>query len=190
MRQFTLSALSIVVVAAFLYLLADAMTNPTYQNGLTTRYQAQQQTKRVEAQEWGATVRGAVPWLAGGVAAVVFVVFGSRLVIDWQEQRTRRHEATEDHTTERHLISAKKDIAIAYIAQCGDPAAYRGQLAGVEGVYLPSENEFVPLDVCRAELAATQGTTLARRTTQTINVPPVQQERRFLVVGEMEQENL
>lgn len=190
MRQFTAAALSLAVIIAFLVLFADAMTNPTYQNGLTTRYQAQQQTKRVEAQEWGATVRGAVPWLAGGVAAVVFVVFGSRLVIDWQEQRTRRHEATEDHTTERHLITAQKDIALAYIAMCGDPGARQMRLGGVEGVYLPSSNELVPIDVCRAELAATQGTTLARRTTQTINVPPVQQERRFLVVGEMEQEDL
>ena len=57
----------------------------------------------------------------------------------------------------------------------------------MQGVFLPSENEFVPLDVCQAELAANQTTALARRTPQTNNVPPVQQERRFLVLGEMEE---
>jgi len=96
---------------------------------------------------------------------------------------------TEVNTTQRHFISAKKDVTLAYIAQCGDPGAYRGQLAGVEGVYLPASNEFVPLDVCRAELATAQTTALSRRQPQTINVPAAQQERRFLVVGEMEQED-
>ncbi len=53
------------------------------------------------------------------------------------------------------------------------------------GVFLPSANEFVPLDVCQAELA--QSTALARRQPSTINVPPAPPppERRFKVVGEM-----
>lgn len=59
----------------------------------------------------------------------------------------KRHEATEVNTTQRHLIRAKKDIAIAYIAQCGDSGAYATQLNGMQGVFLPSENEFVPLRV-------------------------------------------
>ena len=95
----------------------------------------------------------------------------------WQEQRTQRHVATEEQTTERLRITAKRDVVLAYIAQCGDPGARPMRLNGVSGVYLPQSNEFVPEPVCRAELTAVpamqanQGTALARRTPQTINVP-------------------
>lgn len=189
MRQFTAAALSLCVVAAFLVLFADALTNPVYQNGLTTRYEAQQTTKRVQAQEWGDTMRTWGMWGGGGLAAVGGLAVVAWAVNRWQEQRTRRHEATEDHTTQRLRITTQKDVILAYIAACGDPGAKPLNLNGVVGVYLPSINELVPLDVCRTELATAQTTALARRAAQTINVPPVQQERRFLVVGEMEHED-
>lgn len=196
MRQFTAASLSLIVVVAFLVLFADALTNPTYQNGLTTRYQAQQQTKQVQAREWGDTMRTWGMWGGGGLAAVGGLLVVAWAVVQWQEQRTRRHEATEDHTTQRHLISAKRDIVLAYLVQFGEPGAQPMTLNGIYGAYLPSANEFVPEDICRAELAtvravqpANQPTALARRTPPTINVAPVQQERRFLVFGEMEQED-
>lgn len=183
------------------YICTQALTSPE----LTARYnartqaqlqaeQARQQTQMVRAQEDGKTSRvwaqtwetwGVYGTSAAGVAVVAFV--GGWAVVEWQRQRTRRHEVTEVNTTQRHMISAKQSIALAYIAQCGDSGAYATQLNGMQGVFLPSENEFVPLDVCRAELAANQGTALARRAPQTINVPPVQQERRFLVTGDMEE---
>jgi hypothetical protein len=153
MKQITSAFMALLATGAFLYLLSTAITDPNYQANLTTRYQAKQQTKQVEAREWGTTVRGAAPWIAGGLAVIIVVGVGSWAVVKWQEQRTRRHEVMQDHTTQRHLISAKKDIALAYIAQCGDPRAYAGQLDGKRGVFLPGENEFVPLDVCRKELA-------------------------------------
>ncbi len=96
-------------------------------------------------------------------------------------QPTLRHEATEDHTTQRHMITAKKDIVLAYLVQFGEPGAQPMTLNGARGAYLPSTNEFVPEDVCRAEL---QTTALARRQPPTINVPPA---RRFVVVGELEE---
>ena len=183
------------------YICAQALTSPE----LTARYnartqaqlqaeQARQQTQMVRAQEDGKTSRvwaqtwetwGVYGTSAAGVAVVAFV--GGWAVVEWQRQRTRRHEVTEVNTTQRHMISAKQSIALAYIAQCGDPDARLMRLGGVEGVYLPSVNEFVPVDVCRAELATVQTTALARRAAQTINVPPVQRERRFLVVGEREE---
>jgi hypothetical protein len=82
------------------------------------------------------------------------------------------------------LITAKKDIVLAYLVQFGEPGAQPMLLNGVRGAYLPSSNEFVPEDVCRAELEQT--TALARRQPSTIAVPP-QRERRFMVVGEMEE---
>jgi hypothetical protein len=183
----TLYNLAVVLVGAFvLFVVVAAVTNPTYQRGLTTRYQARETTRQVQAQEWNKTVRTNGPWLFGGLATVAVVFLGGKVWMDHQEQRTRRHETTEDHTTQRHLISAKRDVALAYIAACGDPGAYQGRLNGVSGVFLPESEEFVPLDVCRAELATAPTTALVRRQPQTINVPPAH-ERRFLIVGEREE---
>ncbi len=78
---------------------------------------------------------------------------GGWAVVEWQRNRTRRHEVTEGHTTQRHLITAKRDIVLAYLLQFGEPGARPMTLDGVRGAYLPSINEFVPEDVCRAELA-------------------------------------
>ena len=164
-------------------------TDPTYQQGLTARKQAVEQTKRVQAQEWGNTMRVWGMWGLPAAAFVGGIGLASWMVVEWQRNRTARATVFEEQTTQRHLISAKKDIALAYIAQCGDPGARRLSVNGVEGVYLPSSNELVPIDVCRAELAAAQGTALARRTPQPINVPPVQLDRRLLMSGETEQED-
>lgn len=199
-----LSAITAMAAVVIVYVaLTQALTSPELtaryaarQQAQTAMYQAQQQAEQVRAQQQGeSSRRWAATWETWGqygfpaAAAVAVAGVGGWAVVEWQRQRTRRHEVTEDHTTQRHLITAKKDVVLAYIAQCGDPGAYAGQLNGMRGVFLPSENEFVPLDVCRAELATAQTTALARRASQTINVPAAQQERRFLVVGEMEQED-
>jgi len=148
---YAITLMTVALIVAY-YMLMQAVTDPTYQRGKTARELAQQQTRQVQAREWGATVRGSVPWLAGGLATAAVFGVGGWMVVEWQRNRTRRHEVTEDHTTQRHLISAKRDIALAYLAQCGDPGAYVGQLNGTRGVFLPMLNEFVPEAVCRAEL--------------------------------------
>ncbi len=124
-----------------------------YAAARTTIRQAEEQTKRVEAQEWGETARMWGMWGVAGVAFVGGIGLASWAVIEWQRERTRRATVYEEQTTQRHLISAKRDIALAYLAQCGDPGAYVGQLGGMRGVFLPNANEFVPEPVCRAELA-------------------------------------
>lgn len=188
------SALAIVVVYVAL---VQALTSPeltaryqAYATARTTIRQAEEQTKRVQAEEWSNTLRGTVPWLAGGLAAVAVVGVGGWAVVQWQEQRTRRHEATEDHTTQRHLITAQKDIVLAYLAVCGDPGAFVGQLDGQRGVFLPRSGEFVPESICRAELASVQAVTvpapstaLARRQPQTINVPGAMERDDWPPVG-------
>ena len=192
MRAFLVSMGSLVILVAFLYAFSGAIQNPVYQNGLTARFDALQQTKRVQAQEFGDTMRTWGMWGGGGLAVVGGLVAIGWAVNRWQEQRTKRHETTEEQMTERLRITTKKDVALAWIAQFGVPDRDRiGTHGGQLGVFTVEDgaDTFVPLDVCRAELAANQGTALARRTPQTINVPPVQQERRFLVVGEMEQED-
>lgn len=208
MRQFLVAMGSFVLLMAFLYAFTGAIQNPVYQSGLTARYEAQQQTKQVQAREWGDTLRTWGMWGGGGLATLGGLVAIGWAVNRWQEQRTQRHVATEEQTTERLRITAKRDVVLAYIAQCGEPGARPMQLNGVSGVYLPQSNEFVPESVCRAELAAVpamqanQGTAhttaLARRQPQTINVPSAMApddwlpvglsgERRFKVVGELEE---
>jgi hypothetical protein len=190
MRQVTAAFMALLATGAFLYLLSTAITDPNYQANLTTRYQAREQTRQVQAQQWGATVRGTVPWVAGGVAVVGGLVAIGWATVKWQEQRTKRHEATEGHMTQRHLITAQKDIVLAYLAQCGDPRAYAGQLDGQRGVFLPKSGEFVPESICRAELAGVQAaavpvhtTALARRQPQTINVPGTMESEDWLPIG-------
>jgi hypothetical protein len=153
MRQVTAAIMALLVTGAFLYMLTGAITDPNYQGGLTARYQAREQTRQVQAQQWSNTIRGTVPWLAGGLAAAAVAGVGGWAVVEWQRNRTQRHVATEDHTTQRHLITAKRDIVLAYLLQFGEPGARPMTLDGVRGAYLPSINEFVPEDVCRSELA-------------------------------------
>ena len=186
----TMLAIVVVYVA-----LAQALTSPeltaryaAYASARTAIRQAEEQTKQVQAEEWSNTVRGTIPWLAGGLAAVVAAGAGGWAVVQWQEQRTKRHEASEENTTQRHLITAQKDIALAYLAMCGDPGAFVGQIDGQRGVFLPRSGEFVPESICRAELATAQAVTvpttaLAKRTPQTINVPAAMAPDDWLPVG-------
>lgn len=163
-----LSAIAAMAAIVIVYVaLTQALTSPELtaryaarQQAQTAMYQAQQQAEQVRAQQQGeSSRRWAATWETWGqygfpaAAAVAVAGVGGWAVVEWQRNRTKRHEVTEDHTTQRHLITAKKDIALAYIAQSGDPGARQMRLGGVEGVYLPSSNELVPLDVCRAELA-------------------------------------
>lgn len=116
----------------------SAVTNAEYQGGLTARYQSQQQTRQVQAREWGETARTVATW-GGGALSVAVVVGGlAWAVVRWQEERTRRH-----------TVSAQQAIVLAYIAQYGGRA---GLLNGVKGVYLDAAGEFVPWQVARAEL--------------------------------------
>ena len=170
MRQVTAAFLALLVTGAFLYMLTGAITDPNYQGGLTARYEAQQRTRQVQAQQQGETARRwAATWETWGQYGFptlgAFAVAGvvGWAVVEWQRNRTRRHEATEDHTTQRHLITAKKDIVLAYLVQFGEPGARPMTIDGIYGAYLPDTNEFVPIDVCRAELALAQTTALARR---------------------------
>ena len=195
MKQIIAAMAALAATVAFLYMLTGAITDPNYQGGLTARYQAQQQTRQVQARQQGETARRwAETWETWGMWGfpAVAVIGGAGLaswaIIEWQRNRTRRHEVTEDHTTQRHLISAKKDVALAYLAQCGDPGAYVGQLAGQRGVFLPGTNEFVPERICRAELEQRPGLVpyeppvIALAAAQ-----PNQSGRVFRVVGEREE---
>ena len=180
------------LTVAYLYFVSPEYT-AQYQSYATARTairQAEERTQQVQAQEWGDTLRTWGMWGGGGLAAVGGLVVVAWAVNRWQEQRTRRHEATEDHTTQRLRITTQKEIAVAYIALYRDrePDARFMRLAdGTAGVYLPNENELVTIDACRAELATAQTTALTRRTPPTINVPGAPQERRFLVLGDLEE---
>lgn len=192
MRAFLVSMGSLVILVAFLYAFSGAIQNPVYQNGLTSRFDALQQTKRVQAQEFGDTMRTWGMWGGGGLAVVGGLVAIGWAVNRWQEQRTQRHVATEEQTTERLRITAKKEIGLAWIAQFGVPERDSiGTHGGQLGVFTVEDGAatFVTIEACRAELATAQSTALARRTPQPINVPSAQRERRFKVVGEIAQED-
>lgn len=142
------AALLTLIVCLPLYLiLADAITSPE----VTARYEAREATRQVQAQEWNETLRtwGQAAATAGSVLVVVGGAAG--VLVVWQRERTKRHAMTQTHTTQRVLISAQRDICIAYIAAFGGRA---GALDGVRGVYLDDTCEFVPWQVARAELDA------------------------------------
>lgn len=142
----------------FCLLLAAAMletiSSPTYQAGLTARYEAQQQTRQVETQERNATLRTWGQWGGGALAVGVVVGVGGWATVQWQRERTRRALAEQEGRTERRRIGAQERVALAWIAQAGYPDARPGRLDGAVGVLIPSRREFVPLAVCEAELNA------------------------------------
>ena len=176
--------LALIICVPMFFVLANAMTNKTYQDGLTDRYSAyaaaetarqQEQTRRVQAQEQtrqvqeeqrGATVR---TWSIYGSAALAVVVVAGAMgwgVVEWQRERSKRHEITEVQTTQRVLIGSQRDVALAWIAANYPDAArlpearrpYVGIIedengATVMGVFVPELNEFVPADIARRELA-------------------------------------
>lgn len=149
---------TLVICLPLFLILADALTSPevtarynAYQTGYTARTAEREQTRRVQAEEWNATLRtwGQNVAVAGSVLVVVAGVTG--VLVVWQRERTKRHVVTQTHQTERALISAQRDVCIAYIAAFGGRA---GELDGVRGVYLDASHEFVPWHVARRELAA------------------------------------
>ena len=143
------------LTVAYLYFVSPGYTAQyqSYATAKTAIRQAEERTQQVQAQEWGDTLRTWGMWGGGGLAAVGGLVVVAWAVVQWQEQRTRRHEATEDHTTQRLRITTQKEIAVAYIALYRDsePDARFMRLAdGTAGVYLPNENELVTIYACRA----------------------------------------
>lgn len=157
---------TLVVCLPLFLILAHAMTSPVYQSnysarysayqaGETTRRQAEEQTRRVQAEQFGDTLRTWGMW-GGGVLSVALVAgAGSYTVVQWQRERTRRHSMTE-----------QRRIALAWIAANGGQqrladgsTRYRIGIyptgAGREyGVLDAAAGEFVPLRVAAAELPA------------------------------------
>jgi hypothetical protein len=133
--------------------LFDAITSPTYQEGLTARYTAQQETRQVEAREWGETARTWGQWGAGALGVAVVALVAGWAVVRWQGERTRREELQQSGATERLRIGAQRDVALAWIAQHGTAGSYAGELEGVgAGVFVPERREFIPLAACEAQL--------------------------------------
>lgn len=161
-----LGALLSLGVALYLgYVLLGAMTSTTYQANFTTRYEAyqagetarelaRQQARETEAAQWGETMRTWGTWGGGALAVVAVAGVCCWAFVRGEEERTRRTYIQEANATDRLRISTSRQIMLAWIAQAGYPDARPGQLGGVPGVLIPSLREFVPLDVCRAELSA------------------------------------
>ena len=159
-RALVLNLAGLALCLALTYMLISALIAPEYQEGLTARYQAREETRRVEAQQWGETARTWAQWgglaLAVGVGAWCVVMVSreaGRTITRWQEERTRREELQQAGTTQRTLIGAQRDVAIAWIEQHGTRNSYAGVLDGAAGVFVPERGEFWPLAACEAQLA-------------------------------------
>ena len=152
-RALLYNLLALAATVVFASMLLGALTDPEYQGGLTARYQAQQQTRQVQAREWGATAREWAQW--GGLALAVTAVAGATgwAVVHWQRERTRREELQQGGATQRALIGAQRDVALAWIEQHGTRGSYAGVLNGDAGVFVPERGEFWPLAACEAQLA-------------------------------------
>ena len=120
----------------------DTISSPTYQDALTARYEARQQTERVRAEQWGETARTWGTWGAGALAVVAVAGVGGWAAVRWQEERSKRHVAS---------VGAQERVILAYIAMYGGRA---GRLGGESGVFLDASREFIPWHVARAELPA------------------------------------
>ena len=159
----TLVGLAAIVFCLLLGIaMLDTISSPTYQAGLTARYEARQQTERVRAEQWGETQRTLGTWGAGALAVVVIAGVGGWAVVEWQRERSKRHATSETEATSRVMIGSQRDVALAWIAANYPNAArlpearrpYVGTLDNTLGVFVPDKNEFVPCDVARAELPA------------------------------------
>ena len=152
-RALLYNLLALAACIVMISMLIGALTNPEYQGGLTARYQAREETRRVEAREWGATARTWAQW--GGLALAVATVAGATgwTVVQWQRERTRREEMQQAGATQRALIGAQRDVALAWIEQHGTRGSYAGVLNGDAGVFVPERGEFWPLAACEAQLA-------------------------------------
>ena len=74
-RALLYNLLALAACIVMISMLIGALTNPEYQGGLTARYQAREETRRVEAREWGETAREWAQW--GGLALAASVVVGA-----------------------------------------------------------------------------------------------------------------
>lgn len=112
-----------------------------YQAGETARQLAEQETARVQAAQWGETLRVWATWSSGALAVVAAAAAAAWVIIQWQRERTARH-----------VVSAQAQVCIAYIAAFG---GRMGRLGSREGVYLEAPDggrEFVPWQIAEAEL--------------------------------------
>ena len=152
-RALLYNLLALAACIVFAAMLLGALTDPEYQGGLTARYQAREETRRVEAEQWGETAREWAQW--GGLALAAATVAGATgwAVVRWQEERTRREELQQGGATQRALIGAQRDVAIAWIEAHGTRQSYAGVLDGAAGVFVPERGEFWPLAACAAQLA-------------------------------------
>ena len=159
----TLVGLAAVVFCVMLSVaMLDTISSPTYQQGLTARYEARQETERVRAEQWGETQRTLGTWGAGALVIVAVAGVGGWAVVEWQRERSKRHVASETQATSRVLIGSQRDVALAWIAANYPNAArlpearrpYVGALNNTLGVFVPDTSEFVPWQVARAELPA------------------------------------
>lgn len=150
------SVLTLAVALYLGYVFVNTVTNKTYQDGYTDRYQAyqdglvareQEQTRRVQAQEetervqseqWNATLR---QWAWPTALAVILVV------IAIQAGRSHRHRETE--------VTRRRALLVMYMGHMlpGAHAAigmYRGELAIINH----DDGEIIPYDVAEIELSA------------------------------------
>ena len=152
-RALLYNLLALAACIAFAAMLTGAITDPNYQHGLTARYQARETTRQVQAREWGETARTWAQWGGLALAACVGVGVVGWAVVRWQEERTRREELQQGGATQRAMIGAQRDVALAWIEQHGTRQSYAGMLDGVSGVFVPERREFWPLAACEAQLA-------------------------------------
>ena len=112
-----------------------------HQAGETARHLAAQETARVQAAQWGETLRVWGTWGSGALAVVAAAGVAGWVVVRWQEERTARH-----------VVSAQAQVCLAYIAAFGGQME---RLGSREGVYLEAPDggrEFVPWQIAEAEL--------------------------------------
>ena len=152
-RALLYNLLALAACIVFAAMLLGALTDPEYQGGLTARYQAREETRRVEAEQWGETEREWAQWGGLALAAATVVGVTGWTVVQWQRERTRREELQQGGATQRALIGAQRDVAIAWIEQHGTRQSYAGVLDGERGVFVPERGEFWPLAACAAQLA-------------------------------------
>jgi hypothetical protein len=158
-REFVLNLAAGLMGLVLFAALLTAVTDQTYQAGLTNRWNALQQTERerertrqIQAEEWNATLRTYGAWGGGVLVVAVVAAAGGYTVVQWQRERTRRAVHAETQATQRALIGAQRDVMLRWLELHGTPGAYLGKLGGTPGVFLPESGEFVTAARCQVEL--------------------------------------
>lgn len=139
---------------------ADAVTSPE----LTARYQmaqrertaralAAEETARVQAVEFGATLRTLGTWAGSTVAVAVVAGAAAWAAVQWQRERTSRHGMTEHRLVALAWIAAQTQQRL----QDGAPRYRIGTYAGQYGVMDDAAGEFTPWQVAAAELPLLTG---------------------------------